>query len=100
MTRPNRAKLPEMYMKVIDPKKIVKLMVIQDVTQRELAEAAWGEGASHSYLGRVLRGEVKTGIKPEAAARIAHYLGVGIDDLFVARLSTDDGQSVRRRSAA
>lgn len=87
-------------MKVLDPKKIAKLMVIQGVTQRQLAEAVWGKGASHSYLGRVLRGQVDTGFRPEAAARIAHYFGVGIDDLFVARLSTDGAQNGHRQSAA
>ena len=99
MSRPTRAKLPELYMKVLDPKKIVKLMVIQEVTQRELAEAAWGEGASHSYLGRILRGQIKS-IQPDPAARIAEYLGVGMDDLFVARLSSSTGQSAKRKSAA
>ncbi|MFC5268410.1 helix-turn-helix domain-containing protein [Kribbella qitaiheensis] len=99
MSRPTRAKLPELYMKVLDPKKIVKLMVIQEVTHRELAEAVWGPKASHSYLGRILRGEIKS-VQPDRAARIAEYLGVGIDDLFVARLSSNTGQTAKRRSAA
>ena len=99
MSRPTRAKLPELYMKVLDPKKIVKLMVIQEVSQRELAEAAWGEGASHSYLGRILRGEIKS-IQPEPAARIAAYLGVGQEDLFVAKVTSENAQSGRRRRAA
>ena len=99
MSRPNRAKLPELYMKVLDPKKIVKLMVIQEVTQRELAEAVWGPKASHSYLGRILRGQIKS-VKPDRAARIAEYLGVGMDDLFVPRLSTDAAHTAKRRRAA
>lgn len=99
MSRPNRTKLPELYMKVLDPKKIVKLMVIQEVTQRELAKAAWGEDASHSYLGRILRGQIKS-ITPDAAARIAEHLGVGIDDLFVARLTSGAAQNGKSRSAA
>lgn len=86
-------------MKVLDPKKIVKLMVIQGVTQRELAEAAWGKGASHSYLGRILRGEIKS-IRSDPADRIAHYLGVGRDDLFVARLSTETAHNAKRGRAA
>lgn len=86
-------------MRVLDPKKIVKLMVIQGVTQRELAEAAWGEGASHSYLGRILRGDIKS-IRSDPADRIAHYLGVGRDDLFVARLTSESAQTGRRRRAA
>jgi len=86
-------------MKVLDPKKIVKLMVIQGVSQRELARAAWGEDASHSYLGRILRGEIKS-IKTDPAVRIAEYLQVGVDDLFVARLSTDGAQNTKRGRAA
>jgi transcriptional regulator with XRE-family HTH domain len=85
-------------MKVLDPKKIVKLMVIQGVTQRELAEAAWGV-KNHSYLGRILRGEIKS-IRSDPALRIAEYLGVGVDDLFVTKLSTDTAQTTRRRRAA
>jgi transcriptional regulator with XRE-family HTH domain len=84
-------------MKVLDPKKIQKLMVIQGVTQRELAAAAGWE--SHSYLGRILRGQIKS-IQKEPAIRIALHLGVGIDDLFVARLSTDTAQNEKRGRAA
>lgn len=86
-------------MKVIDPKKIKKLMVIQGVTQRQLAEAAWGKGASHSYLGRILRGEIGS-IKTEPAVRIAEFFGVGVDDLFVAKTTTNGVQNGHRRSAA
>ena len=84
-------------MRVIDPRKIRKLMLIQDVTQRELADAA--DWKSHSYVARILGGEIKT-VTPEKAARIANYRGVGIDDLFVARLSTDSGRPVQRKGAA
>lgn len=86
-------------MKVLDPKKIVKLMVIQEVTQRELAEAAWGPKASHSYLGRILRGDIKS-IRPEPAVRIAEYLGVGVDDLFVPRVTSESARNTRRGRAA
>lgn len=83
-------------MRVLDPRKIRKLMLIQDVTQRDLAEAAgWG---SHSYVARILGGEIKT-VTPDRAARIARHLGVGIDDLFVARLSSDAGPTGKRLSA-
>jgi transcriptional regulator with XRE-family HTH domain len=84
-------------MKVLDPKKIQKLMVIQGVSQRQLAKAAgW---SSNAYLCRILRGEIKS-VRPEPAARIARHLGVGIDDLFVTRLSTDTAQTARRKRAA
>lgn len=99
MNRPNRAKLAELKMKVLDPKKIVTLMVIREVTQRQLAEVAWGKGASHSYLGRILRGEIKS-IKTDPAVRIAEFFGVPVNDLFVPRVSTDTAQTARRRRAA
>lgn len=79
-------------MRVIDPKRIRKLMVIQDVSARTLAEAIGYN--SHAYVTRILRGEVKT-VTPERAALIAAYFGVGVDDLFVVRLSTDAGRSVK-----
>lgn len=83
-------------MRVIDPKKIAKLMLIQEVTQRQLAEAAGWQ--SHSYVARLLSGEIKT-VTPDRAARIARYFEVGVDDLFVARLSSDAGPSVKRGAA-
>lgn len=84
-------------MQLIDRKRLAKLMAIQGVSQRQLAIAAGWK--AHSYLGRLMRGEVKT-LEPEHAARIARHLGVGVDDLFMARLSTDSKQTVSRGSAA
>lgn len=83
-------------MRVIDPKKIQKLMVIQEVSARTLAEKVGY--ASHSYVTRILRGEIQT-VTPERAARIARYFGVGVDDLFTPRLSTDGGPAVKRGAA-
>lgn len=97
MNRSQRTKLPELFMKVLDPKKIKRLMVIQGVSQRQLAEIAGWD--SHSYLGRILRGEIKS-IQRDPALRIAYHLGVGLDDLFVTRLSTDAAQSGKRRRTA
>lgn len=77
-----------------DHKRLAKLMVIQGVSQRELAKAAgW---TSHSYMARLLRGEVKT-LKTDPAARIAKYLGVGVDDLFLVGM---DSVPVRHGQAA
>ncbi|UUW88427.1 helix-turn-helix domain-containing protein [Pimelobacter simplex] len=81
-------------MRVIDPKRILKLMAIQDVSARALAQAVGY--SSHSYVTRILRGEITT-VTPERAARIARFFGVGVDDLFVPRLSSDTGQSVSSR---
>lgn len=84
-------------MQVIDPKKIRKLMVIQDVSARKLADEVGY--ASHSYINRILSGDIKT-VTPERAARISRYFGVGIDDLFVARLSTDARQVGKHKEAS
>lgn len=73
-------------MEVLDLKKLQKLMVIQGVSQRELARIAGFK--SHAYMGLILRGKVKT-LKTDPALRIAHYFGVGVDDLFVSKMSTD-----------
>jgi len=83
-------------MEVRDVKKIAKLMVIQGVSQRQLAAAAGYK--SHAYMGRILRGEVRT-LDPDAAVRIAKFLGVGVDDLFLVRLSSDTGRNAQRRTA-
>lgn len=77
-------------MELQDRKKLAKLMVIQDVSQRELAHlAGW---KTHSYLGRLLRGDAKT-LNPEPALRIAKALGVGVDDLFLTKVSVNPVQS-------
>ncbi|GAA1992554.1 hypothetical protein GCM10009718_32820 [Isoptericola halotolerans] len=84
-------------MVLTDRKKLAKLMVIQDVSQRELAKAAGWK--SHSYLGRLLRGEVNT-LDLEPAVRIAMYLQVGTDDLFMSRSSSDSRRNAKRLVAA
>lgn len=83
-------------MRVKDPKQIKKLMVIQEVSSRDLAAAVGWK--SHSYVTRILRGDITT-VTPERAARIARFFGVGQDDLFVARLSTDTSQTAKKRVA-
>jgi len=82
-------------MVLTDRKRLAKLMLIQGVSQRELATAAGWK--SHSYLGRLLRGDVTT-LEIEPAVRIAMYLGVGTDDLFVSRSSSITAQNVQRRA--
>lgn len=84
-------------MKVSNLKLLKKLMAIQEVSARQLAEAVGYQ--SHSYITRILRGEITT-VTPDRAARIAEFFGVGMDDLFVARLSTDAGQTGKRGRAA
>lgn len=66
---------------VRDVKQLKKLMVIQgNVSGRELAKVAGYK--SHTYMQRILRGEVST-LDPEPALRIARFFGVGVDDLFL-----------------
>lgn len=77
-------------------KRLLKLMLIQGVSQRDLATALGWE--SHTYLGRVLRGKVKT-VTPEVAARLAHFFEVGMDDLFVAESSSGSRQTAKRGAA-
>jgi transcriptional regulator with XRE-family HTH domain len=84
-------------MKLTDRKRLAKLMAIQGVSARGLAKAAGWK--SHSYMNRLLSGEVDT-LEVEPAVRIARYLGVGTDDLFVARVSTDTRQNLKRGRVA
>lgn len=77
-------------------KRLATLMVIHGTSQRDVAEAAaW---RSHSYLGRLLRGDAKT-LDNDAAVRIAHFFGVAVNDLFVSRSSSDSVRSVKRGAA-
>lgn len=86
-------RLPGIWMRLIDSKRLAKLMAIQGVSARELArQAGW---KSHSYMNRLLAGEVNT-LEVEPAVRIAAHLGVGTDDLFMARMSSDDGHNLKR----
>lgn len=67
------------WMELRDRKKLARLMIVQDVSQRQLAKAAgW---RSHSYLGRLLKGTAKN-LDTTPALRIAHFLQVGVEDLF------------------
>ena len=76
-------------------KRFAKLMLIQGISQRQMADAlGW---RSHSYVGRLARGEVPT-VTPEVAARIALVLGVGIDDLFLVKAHSSDTQSAPAKS--
>ena len=79
-------------MELRDPKKLKRLMIVQDVSQRELARAAGWK--SHSYLGRLMAGKVKT-LSTDPALRIAHTLGVGVEDLFLTRVSDNPGHEVQ-----
>lgn len=84
-------------MELKDPTLLAGLMEAKGYSARRLArDAGW---SSHTYLQRLLRGEVKT-LKPVPAARIAHYLEVPFNLLFVSKVSNEGAQSVRGRRAA
>jgi transcriptional regulator with XRE-family HTH domain len=81
----------EIWMELKDHTLLAELMETKKISARNLAtEAGW---KSHTYLQRLLRGEVKT-LKAEPAARIAYKLEVPFNLLFVTRASTNSGQSV------
>lgn len=84
-------------MRVTNLKLLKKLMVIQGVSARQLAEVCGYK--SHAYITRILRGEITT-VTPERAARIARHLEVPIDELFMPRLSSDTLQPAKRGRAA
>lgn len=71
-------------MELRDRKMLQRLMIVQDVSNRRLALAAGWK--SHSYMNRLVKGEVKT-LEPEPALRIAKFLGVGVEDLFLTQVS-------------
>ena len=85
-------------MQIRDHKKIAKLMVIQGVSQRQLARAVGWE--SHSIAGRLIRGEIRS-VTPDKAALISKFLGVGVDDLFLVKSSTipDRHDKIRETAA-
>ena len=77
------------WMELRDRKKLARLMIVQGVSQRELARAAGWK--SHSYVARLIKGEAKT-LETNPALRIAHSLQVGVEDLFLTRVDTEKGQ--------
>lgn len=84
----------ELFMILKDRKQLASVMIVQGISQRELAKSiGW---KSHSYLGRLLRGEVKT-LDGDAALRIAHKLGLPVDMLFLTRVSEKSGPSIRNK---
>ena len=76
-------------MELRDRKKLARLMIVQGVSQRELARAAGWK--SHSYVARLIKGEAKT-LETNPALRIAHFLQVGVEDLYLTRVGNSTGQ--------
>lgn len=82
------------WMELVDLKLLRTLMKSHGVSQRQLAVVAGYR--SHAYMGRILRGEVRT-LEPTPAARIAHYFAIDLDVLFRARSSTNQVHHDQRR---
>lgn len=83
------------WMELINREKLVRRMEAMGVSQRELARAAGWK--SHSYMRRLINGEANT-LTTDPALRIAHYLHLDVDDLFVTRVSTAGTQTRPRKS--
>lgn len=82
-------------MVVKDPELIRRLMETRTggpITARWVSrEMGW---KSHSYFNRILAGEVRS-VSTDTGIRLAYLLGVPTDLIFVTRVSSDAGQSVR-----
>lgn len=76
-------------MQVKDLDLLLALITGKKVSRRKLSEyAGW---RSHTYLQRILRGEITT-LTTDRAYKIAHYLGVPVEVLFLPRVSSDAAQ--------
>lgn len=83
-------------MQVKDADLLRRLMETKGLSARQVSQAmGW---RSHSYLNRVLAGEVRT-VKPDAAVKLAYLLQIPVDLIFVPRVSGDSRQTDRRKSA-
>lgn len=87
----------EVYMLLKDRKRLARLIEIQEVSKRSVARAAgWG---SHTYLLRLLSGEARW-VDVEPAVKIATFLGVDVQDLFLPKTTSEVGQIGKQRERA
>jgi transcriptional regulator with XRE-family HTH domain len=75
-------------MRLKDRRKLARLMATEDVSGRELARLVGY--TSHTYMQRLLRGEVKRW-PPAVAALVAQRLGVDVSTLFLTEVTTNTG---------
>lgn len=80
-------------MQLKDRELLAALMASKKLSGRSLAKQVGWE--SHTYLQRLLRGEVNT-LKPDRAIVIAHYLGVPLELLFVPRVDKNPERTVEK----
>lgn len=89
--------ITEIWMELRDRTLLAELMETKKISARRLAlDAGW---KSHTYLQRLLRGDVKT-LKSEPAARIAYRLEVPFTLLFTTKASEESGQGEPERKAS
>ncbi|WP_370291529.1 helix-turn-helix domain-containing protein [Nocardioides sp.] len=92
----NNHPITELYMLVKDADLIRRLMESKGLTARRISrDMGW---SSHSYLNRVLNGQVRS-VTPDAAVKLAYLLQVPVDLIFVPRVSGDTRQNVRRMAS-
>lgn len=85
----------ELYMIVKDAELIRRLMATHTphaISARQLSRDLGFR--SHSYVNRILSGKERT-VSVETGAKIAYFLGVPVDLLFVAKASSETPRSVR-----
>jgi transcriptional regulator with XRE-family HTH domain len=84
-------------LEVGDLKLLQALAKSHRLTHRDLANIAGYH--SHSYIGRLLRGEANT-LEPTPAARLASHFKIDLTDLFVPKAAGITGKSDRRTRKA
>lgn len=73
-------------------KRLAKLLLIQEVSHRELARAVGWK--SHGMVAHLLAGR-RNSVEPHHAVAMAKYLGVEVSDLFLTETSSNAGQAKR-----
>lgn len=79
-------RIGDLYMEIKDRDLLVELMEERGISQRQLAKVAGWK--SHTYLQRLIRGEVKT-LNTDPALRIAYHFGIPVHRLFFTRVDTN-----------
>lgn len=79
-----------------DPQLLRRLMKRKGLSIRSMADYLGFK--SHTYVARMLTGEVRS-VTPEVAALIAHRLDVPQDVLFVSKV-TGDGAQIAHKEAS
>lgn len=69
-------------------KRLARLLVIQEISHRQLAAAVGWK--SHGMVSHLISGR-RAGVEPQAAITIAKLLGVEVSDLFLTELPANRG---------